>query len=324
MTHRRDLLRMPAAAIAVAAGLTSAREAEAAAPFATAQPSAFRRLRLGEIQVTALLDGTVTLPLSTMHTNTTPERVDAALAAAFLRSPVELSVNAYLVNTGDRLVLIDAGTADLLGPRLGRLPEAMRASGYDPEQVDDVLLTHLHTDHSGGLVVGGRRAFPNATVHVNRRDADFWLDAANAARASDAQRGLFHEAISSVAPYRDAERFRTFADGAAPIPGFGSIWRPGHTPGHSSFVVEGGGERMVFWGDITHGDVVQFGAPEVGIAPFDIDPSAAAASRAAAFAEAAGRRHWVAGAHIAFPGIGHVRRGSSGYDWVQMNFSAEG
>lgn len=107
------------------------------------------------------------------------------------------------------------------------------------------------------------------------------------------------------------------------MPGFKSIWRPGHTPGHSSIVVESKGEKLVAWGDITHGDVIQFDEPDIGIS-FDEDSPAAAIARRAAFAEAAEQRYWVAGAHIAFPGIGHVRADSRGFDWVPANYSAGG
>ena len=273
---------------------------------------------LGAFEVTALLDGTVALPVRTMHDHTTPERVDASLATAFLRSPLALSVNAYLVNTGDRLVLIDAGTSDLLGPALGALPAALRASGYRPDDVDAVLLTHIHTDHSGGLMLHGERVFPNATVHANAREAGYWLDAGNLDRASEAGKRPFREAAASIGPYQRAGRFRTFEDNASPVASFGSILRPGHTPGHSSIVVESGGETMVAWGDTTHGDVVQFREPGVGIS-FDVDSRAAAATRALAFQDAADRRYWVAGAHVSFPGIGHVRRGAAGYEWVPAN-----
>ena len=319
--NRRHLLQAPAAALA--AGLFKPQEAAAAAPFAMTQPPAFHRMTLGGFQVTALLDGTVPLPLSAMYNNTTPAQVDQALAAAFLRSPVELSVNAYLVNTGDRLVLIDAGAAGLLGPRLGKLPGVLRAAGYAPEQVDAVLLTHIHTDHSGGLVVDGQVTFPNATVHANRRDAEYWLDPANLARAPVAKQALFREAVACISPYEATGRFHTFNDNAAPIPGFRSIWRPGHTPGHSSIVVESGGETLIAWGDVTHGDVVQFDEPGIGI-EFDVDSRAAAVTRRTAFAEAAAQRIWIAGAHIAFPGIGHVRADSASYDWVPINYSSGG
>lgn len=322
MDRRKFLRTIPAAALAFSGpALLNNSAAKAAAPFAKDQAPGFYRMPLGDYEITALSDGTIPLPLDELYRETTAAHVEEALEAAFLKLPVNVSVNAYLVNTDDRIVLIDAGTGPLLGPSLGKLPQALAAAGYDREQVDSVILTHIHTDHSGGLMLDGKRLFPNATLHVNRREVDYWLDPAHRAAAPEAKRNVFDEAVASVNPYAEAGRLETFGDNEDPIPGFRSIWRPGHTPGHSSIVVESGGETFVAWGDITHGDVLQFDEPKVTI-DFDEDPAQAANSRKAAFAEAVEQRYWVAGAHIAFPGIGHVRTDSTEYDWVPANYRA--
>lgn len=297
--------------------------ASAAAPRIGTQAPGFHRLILGDVEVTALLDGTIAMPFPALYTNTTPARVDGALAAAFLKSPVQTSVNAFLINTGDRLVMIDAGTGVFLGPSLGHLPAALHAAGYAPEQIDAILLTHIHTDHSGGLVHDGGRVFPNAVVHANRREAEYWLSAAHRDAAPADKRRYYQEAQAAIRPYLDAGRFQVFGDDADPIPGFGSILRPGHTPGHSSFVIGRGDARLVLWGDITHGDIVQFDEPGVGIS-FDENTAEAAATRSKAFQEATRERYWVAGAHIAFPGIGHVREDATGYDWLPGNYEIPG
>lgn len=318
MDRRSFLSLVPAAAAAAVA-----RPALAAAPMAGFPAPGFHRMKLGDYELTALLDGVLPVPLADLYNNTTPEHVEEALGAAFLRSPVELSVNAFLLNTGERLVLIDAGTGSLLGPSLGRLPAALKASGYSPEQVDDIILTHIHADHSGGLVAGGEPVFPKATVHANRRDVDYWLNPANRDAAPAGKKESFVNAIASLAPYREAGRLMPFDDDAEPVPGFRTVLRPGHTPGHSAVVVDSRGEKVVLWGDITHGDVIQFDEPGIGIA-FDEDSEAAAATRALAFAEAAEERYLVGGAHIRFPGLGHVRRDERGYDWVPVNYSLPG
>lgn len=282
---------------------------------------AYHRMVLGDLEITALSDGTVKIPLNTLYNHTTPDHIDRVLAGVFQSSPSEASVNAYLVNTNDRLVLIDAGTGAYLGPTLGKLIENIRAAGYQPEQIDDVLLTHIHTDHSGGLLVGGKRAFPNASLHINKRDVDYWLNPANARAAPEAKKALYAEAMEAVTPYIDAGKLKTFTDNAEPIRGFKTILRAGHTPGHSSIVLESQGKKLVIWGDITHGDVVQFDEPGIAIA-FDEDSEKAIISRQRAFAEAADEGYLVAGAHISFPGIGHVRRDRDNYDWVPLNYSS--
>ncbi|RCS22586.1 MBL fold metallo-hydrolase [Phyllobacterium salinisoli] len=324
MTTRRSFLKAGLGLLSLStAGALTARAGYAAAPFAKTQAPAFYRMALGDIEVTALSDGTLPVPLEKFFNNTTPDHVDAVLRSVFLESPVDLSVNAYLFNTGSRLILIDAGTGGLLGPRLGHLVANLRAAGYEPEQIDDVVLTHIHADHSGGLTHAGKPVFPNALVHVNKRDAEYWLDPANLASAPEAKKTSFHEATTSLKPYVDAGRFRIFADNASPIPGFGSILRPGHTPGHSSIVIESKGERFVVWGDISHGDAVQFDEPDIAI-DFDVDSQIAANTRRHAFVHAADHGYWVAGAHLPFPGIGHVRADSDEFDWVPVNYSAAG
>jgi glyoxylase-like metal-dependent hydrolase (beta-lactamase superfamily II) len=158
------------AAFATAGLLAATALAHAAAPAAKGQAPGWYRMSIGAFEVTALSDGTVELPVDTLLTGITPARARAALARAYLKPPVETSVNGYLVNTGSKLVLIDAGAAGLFGPTLGKLVGNLRASGYTPEQVDEIFITHLHADHVGGITAAdGKAAFPNATVRMDAR-----------------------------------------------------------------------------------------------------------------------------------------------------------
>ena len=141
--------------------------AHAAAPQVKTQAPGYYRTMLGEFEVTALSDGTVPLPVDTLLTRTTKAHADQALARGFLKSPVDTSVNGYLINTGSKLVLIDTGAAKLFGPTLGNLVDNLKAAGYQPEQVDEIYITHMHADHVGGLMAGEKMAFPNAIVRAD-------------------------------------------------------------------------------------------------------------------------------------------------------------
>jgi glyoxylase-like metal-dependent hydrolase (beta-lactamase superfamily II) len=140
--------------------------ANAAAPPVKGQAPGYYRMMLGDFEITALSDGTLALDVKKLLTNTTPVRVDQLLKRAFLANPVETSVNAFLVNTGTKLVLIDAGTGNLFGPTLGNLVNNLKAAGYQPEQVDEIYITHMHGDHVGGLMAGDKLAFSNAIGHI--------------------------------------------------------------------------------------------------------------------------------------------------------------
>lgn len=326
MISRRDLLKGTLAAGAVGTVGSTVfipLGAQAKAPFAGTQAPGYYRLMVGDVEVTALSDGTGQFPIADLYVNTTPEQARLALANAFQDTPTYLSVNAYLLNFGDRLVLLDAGTSDLMGPSLGKLPANIIASGYHPDQIDDVVVTHIHPDHTGGLTLGGNKVFKNATVHVPEADATFWLSAENKANAPEDAKAFFDQAVTSLTPYIDSDTLSRYAPNAPAIPGMiNTTFRPGHTPGHSALWIESKGEKFVYWGDITHGDVVQFDEPDVAIA-FDVNPDQAIKSREAAFTEAVQEKYLVAGCHIAFPGIGHIREDETMYDWVPMNYRAD-
>lgn len=322
MQTRRSLLANTAS-LALSAGAIAALPTAALAKAAIVgtQAPSFYRMKLGRYEVTALSDGTMKLPMSKIYRGIEESPAEAYLEAHFQAGHAELSVNAFLVNTGERLVLIDAGSGDLMGPALGKLLSNLEASGYKASEIDDVILTHIHSDHSGGLVIGGKRVFENAVLHVNRREEQFWLNADAAARADKALGRSIAQAALSIGPYIEAKKFATFDDNSAPIPGFGSVLLSGHTPGHSGIIVESEGEKIVFWGDIAHGDVLQFDRPEITV-NFDVDQTEAAKARAIAFAEAADQTYLVAGAHHAFPGIGRVRRDETNYEWIPLVYKA--
>ncbi|XNY04703.1 MBL fold metallo-hydrolase (plasmid) [Sinorhizobium meliloti] len=322
MTTRRSVLKGTLSLMLAPTAMTTLAPAGAAAKAQQVkiQAPGYYRMMLGDFEITALFDGTAKFPAETLYAGA-KDQVAALLAKAFLDSPVELSVNAFLVNTNERLVLIDAGAGGFFGPALGKLVPNLVAAGYQPEQIDDIILTHAHVDHLGGLVAGEKIVFLNATVHLNQRDAGFWLSSANRDAAPEAKKEFFSMAVQALSPYRDSGRLKTFADEAEPVPGFKTVLHAGHTPGHSAVAMESKGQKLVFWGDITHGDVVQFEEPDVTIG-FDEDPAAAASARDAAFAEAVKEGYLIAGAHTRFPGIGHVGTDSDKFDWVPLNYRA--
>lgn len=296
--------------------------AQAAAPQIKAQAPGYYRMMLGDFEITALNDGTLMLPVDKLLRENQPGQVLRALQHAYLGVPLETSVNGYLINTGAKLALIDSGAASLFGPTLGRLLANLKASGYQPEQVDEVYITHLHGDHVGGLLAEGKAAFPNAVVRLDKREADFWLSEAEMAKAPEAARGGFKGAMMSLKPYQDAGRLRPFDGATELLPGIRAVPSYGHTPGHTVYMVESQGQKLAVWGDLMHVAAVQFADPTVTIS-FDSDSAAAMPQRQKAYAEAAAAGYYVAVTHVSFPGIGRLRADGKGYQWLPANYTSK-
>lgn len=306
------------ATVATVLGLT-ALNASAGAPMARTSAPGYYRFMLGNFEVTALSDGTVDLPVEQLLLEPAAKTV-AALDKAFLKTPLQISDNAYLINTGKRLVLVDVGAGSLFGPTLGKLMSNLKASGYKPEQIDDIFLTHMHPDHVGGLSANRVIQFPNAVVHAERHEADYWLSQKNLDSAPAASKGFFQGAMASVDPYVQAGKFIPFDGSVELVPGVRSYPSFGHTVGHTSYMIESEGQKLLLMGDLIHVPAVQLDHPDVTIA-FDTDPKAAAASRIKVFNQVARERTLVAGAHLPFPGIGHLRAVGKTYRWVPVDFT---
>jgi glyoxylase-like metal-dependent hydrolase (beta-lactamase superfamily II) len=319
------LFRLTALSAALALGgaslLVAPITASASAPQQRTQAPGFYRTMLGNFEVTALSDGTVDLDVAKLLSEPAA-RTDATLAKAFVRSPLETSVNAYVINTGTKLILIDAGAGTLFGPTLGKLLANLQAAGYKPEQVDDVFITHMHPDHVGGLSANGQRVFSNATLHADKRDSDFWLAQANLDKAPDAMKGFFQGAMASVNPYVMAGKYVPFEADGELVPGIRSLASYGHTAGHTSYLVESKGQQLLVIGDLIHVAAVQFPEPGVTIS-FDSDAKSAATSRATVFRLAAKDGTLVAAAHLQFPGLGHLSAAGKSWRWVPSNYSTE-
>lgn len=291
-----------------------------AAGWIAQQAPGFYRFRLGAFRVTVLSDGTAPRDLPKIISR--PDAVRAAFEAAHQTLPAELSINCFLIDTGPRRILVDAGAGELFGTTSGMLVANLRAAGYRPEDVDDVLLTHIHGDHSGGLSVGGQPVFPKAVVHVDQRDPAYWLDADEQARAPASRHTSFVQSRQTVAPYVRAGRLRTFDGSTVLFPGIRSLPEYGHTPGLSGYLVESQGQQLLLWGDIVHAAEVQFRDPSITI-DYDVDAAQAAAARQRILQDASREGWLVGGAHLSFPGLGHVRADGDGrYAWVPAPWKA--
>jgi glyoxylase-like metal-dependent hydrolase (beta-lactamase superfamily II) len=315
---------LTSAAVLLAA-VVMAPEADTAAIIpAKVQAPGYFKMMIGNAEVTALYDGSMTFPLS-LFKNATPATLkqDVADIGADKPKVVNGSVNSFLINTGDHLILIDSGSGKLMGPDFGQMIINLRAAGYRPEQVDTILLTHMHGDHIGGLVLSnGQPTFPNATVWASKPEIDFWLSQDNADRAPAAQQVSFQRARDTLAPYQEAGRLRAFNFGQDVLPGvhLQAIALPGHTPGHSGFMLEQGGEHILFWGDIVHYSALQFAHPDLAIA-YDVDSAKAVKTRDELLKQVARQKTLIAGDHITFPGIGYVLQdGPQNYRWTPIGY----
>ncbi|MET0550669.1 MAG: MBL fold metallo-hydrolase [Xanthomonas sp.] len=314
-----------ALALTASAVLTLPPPAHAAAPAAAAEqvPGVYRQA-IGRLRVTALFDGTVALP-RTQLANIPPEAIARLLDHRYVPENdkgLQTAVNAYLIQDGTHLTLVDTGTATCFGPGLGQVLANLRAAGYAPAQVDDVLLTHAHPDHLCGLLdAQGQPAYPNATVWLSAADAAYWLDPASEADAPQMLRFAFPLARAAVAPYQATQRLRRFRPGDALPGGAVALDTHGHTPGHVSYRFDGGaGQQLLVWGDLVHYHAVQFAQPQASYEA-DSDRDAAIAARKRMLAQAADHGWWVAGAHLPFPGLGHVRRADAAFAWVPTEFT---
>ncbi|VVQ10759.1 hypothetical protein PS925_03416 [Pseudomonas fluorescens] len=307
-----------------AAALTFAlvtSSAMAQAPQQGTQAPGYFRLALGDYEVTALFDGYNDLSPKLLQ-GMNQGQIRALLARRSIETPgVQTAFNAFLVNTGKQLILVDSGAGQCIGATAGQLLANMRAAGYQPEQVDTILLTHLHLDHVCGLVDAQKQAlFTNATVYAAKAEADYWLDPAALAKAPAGAKEFFKIAQDSTAAYVAAGRFKTFAAGQSPLPGLvEATLEAGHTPGSTTYRFTSQNQSIVFMGDLVHNLAVQFEHPEVSIG-FDVNSAQAINARQTVFSAAVASKTWVTAAHLPFPGIGHITAQGKHFQWVPVEY----
>jgi len=294
----------------------------AASPQHHGQAPGFYRLKVGDLEVTALYDGTGVFDAHWL--NGTKATMDGVVKGLH-EDPHKLDVvdAGFLVNTGKQLILVDAGAGTWWGGgALGRLEGSLRSAGYTPEEVDIVLVTHLHSDHAGGLATqDGKRVFPNADVYVAKAESDFWLSPEIAAKAPKDAQPFFQSAQAIAAPYIKAGKWHTFTGSEPILDGMQLVPLPGHTPGHTGYEFSSKGQKILFWGDIVHAQRVQFQHPEV-TAIFDIDQAAAAATRHQSLLKLTHEDVLIAMPHSSiFPNLGRLRKEGSGYSWVPVVFT---
>ena len=228
--------------------------------------------------------------------------------------PPRITISSFLLDIAGKKVLVDAGCGTAFGPNMGKSRDRLATLGLQPADIATILVTHAHVDHVSGLVdAHGAAYFPNAEIVVNGLETAFWLDDARAAAAPDAAKGAFATAPGALRPY--AARTRTVSHGQEGIAGVTCHHLPGHTPGHSGWLLASGADTLLIWGDVVHLPGIQFALPEAGLA-FDTDSDEARTSRRRALDLAATDQLLVAGMHLDFPTFGHVVKAGTGYAFV--------
>lgn len=309
------------AGAAAAATIPLAGRADAAAPLANAVSPAFYRFKIGTTEVTAVGDGFAMRPIAGFIRNAELADVQKALTEAFLPTDAfPISFTTMVINTGSKLILVDTGTGEYGAPTAGTWMANFRAAGFDPKDVDIIVHSHFHGDHIGGnRNKAGALVFPNAETKVPAPEWAYWMSDTNAAAAPEGMKPAFANAQRVFAPIaKDVTRYEW---GQEVAPGLTAVAAPGHTPGHTAFVLTSGGKSLTIMSDTTNHPALFVRNPE-WTAVFDMDGAQAIATRKRMLDLAVTERTQVAFYHAPFPATGHVVRDGNGYRMVPLASSA--
>jgi glyoxylase-like metal-dependent hydrolase (beta-lactamase superfamily II) len=323
LDRRSVLTGAAAASAATALAPLAASVGHASAPPVGKQNAGFYRYKVGSIEVTVVTDGSNTFKFSETHlTNKTRADLNSALEAAYYpKDQMTTPYNPIVVNTGGKLVLIDTGTGEANYERtkgkVGQTQANLKAAGIDRNAIDLVVISHFHGDHINGIITPDKKlAYPNAEVLVPAAEWKFFMDDGEMSRASGARmtavfkgaRAVFDAIGRKVTPYEPNKEI---------APGITSVATPGHTPGHSAFIVASGNGKVFVQGDVTHVPFVHVRNPGWH-AFYDQDGPMAEATRRKVYDMLVAERLPVQGFHYPFPSLAHVEKTSTGYREVMV------
>jgi glyoxylase-like metal-dependent hydrolase (beta-lactamase superfamily II) len=326
LTRRSVLTGAVATSATVLSPLDGRSPADAAAPVVGKQAPGLYRYKIGSFEVTAVTDGMRTDALPETFKNAKKEDVIEALAAAYLeKDKLRPPFTPVVVNTGAKLVVIDTG----LGPALyeqskgavGQFQTNLAAAGIDRSGVDAVIISHFHGDHINGLLTAdGKLAYPNAEVLVPAGEWKYWMDDGNMSKAAGTPlennfknaRRVFGALNNKVTQYDPGKEL---------VPGITPIETYGHTPGHVSFMVESGSDRVMVQVDVTAYVAVLF-VRNPGWHAVDMDGPMAEQTRRKLYDMAAATRLLIQGFHFPFPGLGYVEKDGPGYRLIPATWNA--
>ena len=289
------------------------------------KPYSAQTFRIGSIRATSFRDGTYMAPVHPMLTNAPAGEAEAVLqAAGFAPGNVPISFNVLLLEIGSEKILLDTGYGTLAGAAAGGLAAALHGYGVAPEQVTGVVLSHAHGDHYGGLLnpVNGQLNYPNAHYFITKTEHAFWTGGADLSKSAlppEQQRSTAEgsaKALNALAgKWQKIDADQKLVDGLELIPA------PGHTPGHTAFLISSGKEQVLHIVDAAHNHILMFARPEWTMS-YDTDPAQAVATRRRLFDRAAADKLRVMSYHLPFPGTGRITAEGKGYKWHGEVFAA--
>lgn len=250
-------------------------------------------MQIGEIKVTVLSEG-----IQTGSTDILLNAPTEDITKLFPGNVYTLTVNTFLLSTPEGYVLVDTGFGRQLFNNLEEL-------NISPDEIKAILLTHMHVDHTGGLVRDNQITFPNADIYVNEKELAYWKD-----QKESKVLALYKNRIKTFNPNQWNQQNNPLLKNICPIAAYG------HTPGHTMYQIESQNEKFLIWGDLTHVMPIQIPMPDIAVI-YDVDPVQAVKTRKEIFAHLANNPAiWVGGTHIPFPGMGILTPGKSPESYI--------